>query len=166
MKLVINTQYKENYGSHDWDGEGECPQYWKFKGGDTFVVEGLTINQTLTITEKGIPTLTGLLEYTNNASAEYILDWTLEHDSAVVCEEWETPTILKYVDGKWSALKFTTNSDMGCMNRAIHAKSEQWDLLPESERTNYACQYKVDNGWFDRKDPQLTVEVEAFNQAA
>ena len=28
MKLVIQTQYKENYGYHDWDGKGECPQYW------------------------------------------------------------------------------------------------------------------------------------------
>ena len=41
MKLVIQTQYKENYGYHDWDGKGECPQYWKFKGGDTYVVDGL-----------------------------------------------------------------------------------------------------------------------------
>ena len=41
MKLVITTQHKENYGAHDWDGKGECPQYWKFKGGDTYVVSGL-----------------------------------------------------------------------------------------------------------------------------
>ena len=32
--LVITTQHKENYGAHDWNGEGECPQRWKFKGGD------------------------------------------------------------------------------------------------------------------------------------
>ena len=41
MKLVIHTQFKENYGAHDWDGKGECPQYWKFKGGSTYVVEVL-----------------------------------------------------------------------------------------------------------------------------
>ena len=41
MKLVIQTQYKENYGAHDWDGKGECPQYWKFKGGDTYVVRNV-----------------------------------------------------------------------------------------------------------------------------
>ena len=33
MQLLITTQYQENYGAHDWDGEGACPQYWKFKGG-------------------------------------------------------------------------------------------------------------------------------------
>ena len=39
MKLVIQTQFRENYGAHDWDGKGECPQYWKFKGGDTYIVD-------------------------------------------------------------------------------------------------------------------------------
>lgn len=33
MQLLITTQIQENYGAHDWDGEGACPQYWKFKGG-------------------------------------------------------------------------------------------------------------------------------------
>ena len=44
MKLVIQTQYKENYGAHDWNGEGECPQYWKFKGGETYVVPNVDPN--------------------------------------------------------------------------------------------------------------------------
>lgn len=34
----IFTQIIENYGAHDWDGEGECPQYWKNKGGNTFLL--------------------------------------------------------------------------------------------------------------------------------
>jgi hypothetical protein len=38
MKLMITTQTQENYGAHDWDGEGECPQYWKFKGGCDYAV--------------------------------------------------------------------------------------------------------------------------------
>ena len=33
MQLLITTQTQENYGAHDWDGEGSCPQRWKFKGG-------------------------------------------------------------------------------------------------------------------------------------
>ena len=36
MKLHIVTQYCENYGAHDWDGEGSCPQRWKFKGGEDY----------------------------------------------------------------------------------------------------------------------------------
>jgi hypothetical protein len=41
MKLVIATQDRENYGAHDWDGKGVCPQYWKFKGGREYMVEGI-----------------------------------------------------------------------------------------------------------------------------
>lgn len=38
MKLLITTQVQENYGAHDWDGTGACPQYWKFKGGNDYAV--------------------------------------------------------------------------------------------------------------------------------
>ena len=38
MKLHITCQYMENYGAHAWDGSGECPQYWKMKGGEDFFV--------------------------------------------------------------------------------------------------------------------------------
>ncbi len=61
-KLVIQTQHKENYGAHDWDGEGSCPQYWKFKGGNTYVVEGLTAKAVNKIAQGGIPTLSLLIE--------------------------------------------------------------------------------------------------------
>ena len=39
MKLHITTQIQENYGAHDWDGKGECPQYWKFKGGNDYMYD-------------------------------------------------------------------------------------------------------------------------------
>ena len=38
-KLLITTQVYENYGAHDWDGVGECPSYWKAKGGNDYVVK-------------------------------------------------------------------------------------------------------------------------------
>jgi len=41
MILVIDTQFMENYGAHDWDGEGVCPQRWKFKGGSSYKVVGV-----------------------------------------------------------------------------------------------------------------------------
>lgn len=30
--IVWHGQYRENYGAHDWDGQGEAPQHWKSKG--------------------------------------------------------------------------------------------------------------------------------------
>ena len=31
--VQITAQMHENYGAHDWSGEGDCPQAWKPKGG-------------------------------------------------------------------------------------------------------------------------------------
>jgi hypothetical protein len=31
VQIAITGDYMENYGAHDWDGQGECPQYWKCK---------------------------------------------------------------------------------------------------------------------------------------
>lgn len=36
--VIISAQYKENYGAHDWDGIGACPQHWKNKGGFQFTL--------------------------------------------------------------------------------------------------------------------------------
>ena len=131
MKLIINTQYCENYAAHNEDFvPGKSEDAWKYKGGCTYVVEDITGPQALRIESDGIPTLTSLLEYHNPASKEYVIDFYVAENSTPVCESWETPTILKYADNKWSALKFTTNGPDGWMNKKIHAKSEQWDLLP------------------------------------
>ena len=43
-KLLITTQVYENYGAHDWDGKGECPSYWKAKGGSDYVIRNIDIN--------------------------------------------------------------------------------------------------------------------------
>lgn len=40
MAVHVMTQCRENYGAHDWDGVGQCPQYWKNKGGDDYVIGG------------------------------------------------------------------------------------------------------------------------------
>lgn len=42
--LVVHTQHYENYGAHDWDGKGACPQYWKAKGGDCIKVTNAPAN--------------------------------------------------------------------------------------------------------------------------
>jgi len=36
---LITTQFRENYGAHDWDGTGECPQYWKNKFGTEYMIK-------------------------------------------------------------------------------------------------------------------------------
>jgi len=42
MQFVVHTQHMENYGAHCEDGRFKSGNaYWKFKGGDTYIVSGV-----------------------------------------------------------------------------------------------------------------------------
>ena len=42
MTYAVHMQTLENYGAHDEDGKFENGNaYWKFKGGDTYLVSGV-----------------------------------------------------------------------------------------------------------------------------
>ena len=75
-KLLITTQVLENYGAHDWDGQGECPQYWKAKGGNDYVVKNIDINRASDI----VNLCTGQIEQDNEYFREYVLGWEVVHD--------------------------------------------------------------------------------------
>jgi hypothetical protein len=66
----------ENYGAHDWNGEGECPQRWKFKGGSEYKILGVPLN----IDYKVVVEAAGV-EYSYVGTSETILDWSIEDDS-------------------------------------------------------------------------------------
>ena len=78
-KLLITTQVYENYGAHDWDGQGQCPQYWKPKGGSDYVVKKINVNK-VTETVMGVR---GQIECDNYAFRETIIDWTIVADDAL-----------------------------------------------------------------------------------
>ena len=78
-KLLITTQVYENYGAHDWDGQGECPQYWKAKGGSDYVVKNINVNK-VTETVMGVRSQ---IEQDNQAFRETIIDWSIVADDAL-----------------------------------------------------------------------------------
>ena len=95
--LFIQTQYKENYGAHAWDGKGECPQYWKFKGGEEIILsktlsleEALDADYIQEVVDQHKP----YIEYKSECSEEYVIshdieqysDWVKRHKKAE--KEW------------------------------------------------------------------------------
>ena len=132
MKLVIQTQYKENYGAHDWDGQGECPQYWKFKGGDTFVVKGVD-NKDL------VPTLRGLIEYSDDHQEEYILSADIMEDDAVCCESWETPWDIYVEELGFYASRYVKAEDYWQPGYA--GKATSYKMKPGGERESFQEAY-------------------------
>jgi hypothetical protein len=90
MMLVISTQVYENYGAHDWDGEGECPQYWKAKGGSEYKVLDVPLN--IDYNSLVEFALTGI-ECNNESFRETMVTWSMESDDYL---SWFEKSQLKY----------------------------------------------------------------------
>ena len=76
-KLLITTQVYENYGAHDWDGTGECPQYWKAKGGSEYVVKKF---KDLNKVTEVVMCLRSQIECDNQGFRETIIGWEIVGD--------------------------------------------------------------------------------------
>ena len=80
MKLLITTQIQENYGAHDWDGQGECPQYWKFKGGSDYSYAlGSSLRNAETLNEI-VEYFRKQIECNNEGFREYIIGFDVVAD--------------------------------------------------------------------------------------
>jgi len=90
MILVITTQYQENYGAHDWDGQGECPQYWKMKGGSEFKVTGVPNNVDV---DRVLFMLGQDVQWTSNGSISTVIGTHIEEDSYL---SWYEKSQLEY----------------------------------------------------------------------
>jgi hypothetical protein len=139
MKIVITTQIRENYGD-------ATNPYWKFKGGDTYVVPNLSVAQTLQVKERGIPTLRALIETRTQGFEEYVVDWSILDDDATVCEPWETPFNLYWEQGRWVARRTVENGEYGYMRSDVASKTEGYDMLMAGDRENYVATYTMRNG--------------------
>lgn len=139
MKIVIQTQVRENYGDAN-------KPYWKFKGGDTYVVPNLTSAQAAKVMEVGIPTLTALIESQNEGFEEYILGFNVVEDNAVTNDPWETPFSLAWENGRWVARRTIENGEYGYMRQDVESKTEQYDMEMGGGRSNYTCSYVMRDG--------------------
>lgn len=52
--LIAHYAYRENYGAHDWDGQGICPQYWKNKFGHVAYIETLSLDEVMALGQSGL----------------------------------------------------------------------------------------------------------------
>ena len=76
-EFCVCTQVQENYGAHDWDGKGECPQYWKFKGGNEYKVIAPSADAAIAAWNAWYAA--------NKSSPNYYREWTL---TAMPWSEW------------------------------------------------------------------------------
>ena len=164
MKLVIETQITENYAAHDgFTGEFR----WKFKGGNTYVVDNITPAQKARIEAEGTPTLDALINEDGDSYREYIISHRIVEDTAEEGEPWETPFRLSYVDGKWIAARTIDNQGEygGYMRREIASKSETYVMGLAGERLDYAVAYTMCNGKVVIGDDELRAALDELEAA-
>jgi hypothetical protein len=149
MKIVIQTQYRENYAAHNEDYvPGVSEDYWKFKGGDTYIVNDATADQAQS--SSFWDELEALVTYHNDASEEYILDMQVIDDMDFKAEdhfqEWETPTYITQAEYGFIATKKTLNGEFGYMRPEIESRFETWTMLPRQERKFYSSSFTMKDG--------------------
>lgn len=137
MHLVIDTQYMENYG------EPGRP-HWKAKGGDTYVVRDLTAAQAMDMAF--IRNVFARIEYSNEMSEEYVLNWEIRDGEFVQSpESWQAPIFISVEGDQFVATETIVNDDFQ-FRQEIAVKHSKWNMLPQSKRNGYEVHYTLRNG--------------------
>jgi hypothetical protein len=148
MKLVIQTQYRENYAAHNEDYvHGVSESYWKMKGGETFVVScSLADAQNPEFKKAAFDAVSSA----NESFEEYVLDYSFIDDAEFRMsdhiEHWETPTLLWFDGEHFCATKKTDNTDMGYMRKEILTKFESWIITADDSRAFYQSTFTMNDG--------------------
>jgi len=150
-KLVISTQYMENYGDIN-------DPYMKFKGGNTYELPNcgdLNENEVATIVAQVRPYITTTLLESNGGCEEYIVDFKVVNHTTKTVEDWETVTEFNLIGGSVNFMKVTDNREDGWMRKEILEKTESWS----NDRENYKVEFLMNDGdivdndglkeWFD-----------------
>ena len=77
---------------------------------------------------------------------EYVVDWSILDNDAVVCNEWETPFELFWKNGRWIANRTVENGEYGYMNHNVERKTEEYDMEMGGGTANYRVVYTMRNG--------------------
>lgn len=147
MKIVIHTQHTENYAAHN-EGyvHGVDSPYWKFKGGDTYIVHGVSIEDNMS--KDWWKSLEDAIESRNEMFEEYILGMAvideIDFNEEDHVEEWESPINLSLSQGRWLATRYTKADQW---SYGVVGKLEQW-VQKDGDREDYVLMYELENSTF------------------
>ena len=154
MKIVIQTQYRENYAAHN-EGyvHGVSEPHWKFKGGETFV---LSCSVRAAMDADFRQAAFDAISFSNEIAEEYVIDYSIIDDALFDIsnhiEKWEFPTYLSHDGENFTAKKITDNRPdedgyrYSAMRDEILELVETWTVGPENERLNYKGLYLMTDG--------------------
>ena len=162
MKAIVQTQHMENYGAHDWDGQGECPQYWKPKGGNTYIFN-------CTIEDNMNPEWWARVEAACTSKSDYFEEYSVGetvvddihflegqgraivvvNDSFSVsgyCADWDAPYYGTIKDDRITFHRTTENQSMSGMRAEIAKEFTAYDVMDDGEVIHHGVSYEMING--------------------
>ena len=139
-KYLVETQRWENYAIHDWNGKGDCPEYWKPKGGRTAIVYAYNKQQ-----------LWRLFTQESNGSKEeliYMQANPTQHDIDNLCMPWEGARYYyANEDGTWDEIYEPHIGGVGCgYDQRIDKVQHISKLNLDGYTLSYECVYTLRNG--------------------
>lgn len=147
MKIVIQTQHRENYAAHN-EGymHGISQPHWKFKGGDTYFV-GCTVEEAQS--SEFWARIENAIEDRNEYFEEYIIGTQLIDDCDFVatdhCEAWETPWwVAELNPGVIHFNRTVVNGEYGWMRKEI-AKTHEAYIIRDGVRESIESSYEMIN---------------------
>ena len=162
-KLVIQTQYLENYAAWDWDGQGQCPQGWKPKGGSTYVLPNCGADVDM---DAVVDAVSPHITTNNDHTREYIISYEVVDSNVQVCEDWETVTEFNFIGGTVNFMKVTDNREDGLMRRESLEKIETWTMGEGyMDRNNYKVEFLMEDGDFVVGNDELVEWLDAAEAA-
>lgn len=143
MAKLVTTQYRENYGSHDWNGKGDCPQYWKSKGGEVYIVDDSI----------DIKIFEDTIGYSDNYSEESVVNIIecSEDEVDSKLDPWEIRTyVSRYENGMFKMSEVIDNEESKCYQKEVLKVDKNYilykDLLNERKKKPIMNVYVMEDG--------------------
>ena len=143
MAKLVTTQYRENYGSHDWNGKGDCPQYWKSKGGEVYIVDDSI----------DIKIFEDTIGYSDNYSEESVVNIIecSEDEADSKLDPWEIRTyVSRYENGMFKMSEVIDNEESKCYQKEVLKVDKNYilykDLLNERKKQPIMTVYVMEDG--------------------
>ena len=147
MKAIVQTQHMENYGAHDWDGQGECPQRWKPKGGNTYIFN-------CSVEDNMDPEWWARVEAACTSKSDYFEEYSVgetvvdDVDFRVSdhCADWDAPYYGTIKDDRISFHRTIENQPMSGMRDEIAREFTAYDVLDNGEEVHHGVSFEMVNG--------------------
>ena len=165
MKAIIQTQHMENYGAHDWDGVGECPQYWKPKFGNTYIFH-------CTVEDNMNPEWWARVEAACTSKSNYFEEYSvgetvvddMDFRLSDHCEEWDAPYYGTIKEDRISFNRTHVNKPMSGWRAEIAKEFTAHDVMDNGDEVHHGVSYEMINGdvilfaelraWLDKYAPE------------